>query len=113
MVDRADMRCTKCSKPAGTCQCWTRCPCGWSYETGTACRNPMHAIDEAAEALAGHVAADAIERTRAVYPKQLAHPGFVRSLTEHIKRSARETITTVYVEIDKAKASAGTGSERR
>jgi hypothetical protein len=40
LFDRADMRCTICNAPAGSCACWTRCTCGWSYETGKACRNP-------------------------------------------------------------------------
>ncbi|HEY8066560.1 MAG TPA: hypothetical protein VIF40_17825 [Methylosinus sp.] len=40
LFDRADMRCTICNALAGTCSCWTRCSCGWSYETGKACRNP-------------------------------------------------------------------------
>lgn len=36
------MRCTLCNQPAGTCDCWTLCGCGWSYEKGTSCRNPNH-----------------------------------------------------------------------
>jgi hypothetical protein len=39
LLDRADWRCAKCGAPAGTCGCWTRCACGWRYETGEACRN--------------------------------------------------------------------------
>jgi len=35
-----DMRCTKCNKPRGTCQCWEHCSCGWWTERGTPCRNP-------------------------------------------------------------------------
>lgn len=38
-----DFRCTLCGAPHGTCTCWTRCDCGWSYETeGGKCRNPVH-----------------------------------------------------------------------
>lgn len=39
----AVMRCTVCGAPMGMCDCWTRCPCGWSFEKGTTCRNPAHA----------------------------------------------------------------------
>jgi hypothetical protein len=40
LFDKADMKCTLCDKPMGTCDCWTKCSCGWSYEKGTECRNP-------------------------------------------------------------------------
>ncbi|PWB94632.1 hypothetical protein [Methylosinus sporium] len=40
LFGHADMRCTICGAPAGACSCWTRCACGWTYETGKACRNP-------------------------------------------------------------------------
>lgn len=40
MMDRVDWRCAKCGAPAGTCSCWMKCACGWTYETGKACRNP-------------------------------------------------------------------------
>jgi len=39
MVD-AVMRCVKCDAPMGTCDCWTRCSCGWFAEKGKPCRNP-------------------------------------------------------------------------
>lgn len=38
--------CTKCgSKGVGSCTCWTRCKCGWLYETSigpSGCCNPLH-----------------------------------------------------------------------
>lgn len=34
--------CTKCGAGYGKCGCWTRCACGWSYETGGKCRNTVH-----------------------------------------------------------------------
>lgn len=39
LFDAASMRCTKCGAQAGTCQCWVKCSCGWSYERGEKCRN--------------------------------------------------------------------------
>lgn len=38
--DNSRMRCTLCDAPMGKCDCWTKCSCGWSFEKGTACRNP-------------------------------------------------------------------------
>jgi hypothetical protein len=43
--DSANLRCTICGAKAFTCTCWTRCHCGWWFETklGEAdCRNPVH-----------------------------------------------------------------------
>ena len=40
LFDKADMKCTLCEKPIGTCDYWTQCDCGWSFEKGTQCRNP-------------------------------------------------------------------------
>jgi hypothetical protein len=40
--DTSMLKCTLCGAQAGTCDCWTRCPCGWSFEKNTACRNPKH-----------------------------------------------------------------------
>jgi hypothetical protein len=42
LIDKADLRCTRCNAAMGGCDCWTKCDCGWSFEKGTACRNPMH-----------------------------------------------------------------------
>lgn len=39
----AVMRCTICSAKMGACDCWIDCACGWLYEPGTVCRNPIHA----------------------------------------------------------------------
>ena len=39
----ADMRCTVCQAKAGTCDCWSKCKCGWSFQKGTECGNPVHA----------------------------------------------------------------------
>lgn len=38
----AAMVCLKCGAKMGGCDCWTPCPCGWSYEKGGKCRNPVH-----------------------------------------------------------------------
>lgn len=33
-------RCVLCDAPLGKCTCWQKCKvCGWSHETGKACRN--------------------------------------------------------------------------
>jgi hypothetical protein len=34
--------CTICNAPYGKCNCWTPCSCGWSFEKGTKCGNPIH-----------------------------------------------------------------------
>ena len=46
LIDRAGLGCTICGKPFGTCDCWTSCECGWSFEKGTKCRNPKHEIPD-------------------------------------------------------------------
>lgn len=40
--DTSMLKCTVCGAQAGTCDCWTKCSCGWSFRKGTACRNPVH-----------------------------------------------------------------------
>ncbi|KMS64150.1 hypothetical protein [Sphingobium baderi] len=40
--DRSMLKCTICGSQAGTWDCWAKCRCGWSFEKGTACRNPKH-----------------------------------------------------------------------
>lgn len=49
-VARGDFRCTICGAPAGSCDCWVECSCGWSYRNGQACRNPVHKRVPAPEA---------------------------------------------------------------
>ena len=58
LIDRAAMRCAVCGAPSGTCECWTKCHCGWSYRTGEACRAPVHIC----EAVGGDVAAAVLEK---------------------------------------------------
>lgn len=58
LLDQVKMRCTRCNAPAGSCSCWTKCRCGWLFETGAACRNPRHV----GEAVAGDVAATVLSR---------------------------------------------------
>ena len=38
----SNVRCTKCNALYGKCDCWTHCPCGWMFEKGTKCNNPIH-----------------------------------------------------------------------
>lgn len=40
--DQSMLKCTVCGAQAGTCDCWTKCPCGWSFRKEEACRNPKH-----------------------------------------------------------------------
>lgn len=39
LLDQADWRCTVCGAQAGSCGCWKKCWCGWSYRVGEACGN--------------------------------------------------------------------------
>lgn len=39
------VKCTLCGAGYGKCDCWTKCQCGWLFETGTTCRNPKHGGD--------------------------------------------------------------------
>ena len=39
---KSNIRCTLCNAPYGKCDCWTPCQCGWVYEKGTSCNNPIH-----------------------------------------------------------------------
>jgi hypothetical protein len=41
MIDTSGLRCTVCNLPAGTCDCWAECSCGWSHLKGRPCNNPM------------------------------------------------------------------------
>lgn len=36
------VKCVKCGAGKGECDCWTKCSCGWEYERGGSCRNPVH-----------------------------------------------------------------------
>lgn len=40
MIDGANLKCTVCEAPAGTCDCWRHCSCGWSHRKGQPCNNP-------------------------------------------------------------------------
>jgi pyocin large subunit-like protein len=42
LIDNSDLRCMVCRSPMGTCDCWTKCACGWLFEKDTKCRNPIH-----------------------------------------------------------------------
>jgi hypothetical protein len=44
MLDQMAMICTICRAPKGMCNCWTECTCGWFYEKGGTCRNPVHVV---------------------------------------------------------------------
>ena len=34
------VRCTRCNKKLGECNCWSICNCGWLIEKGFKCGNP-------------------------------------------------------------------------
>ena len=40
LIDATPMCCTLCKEPAGTCQCWEACSCGYHTVRGTPCHNP-------------------------------------------------------------------------
>ena len=40
LLDGVVMHCTICG--ASSCDCWVRCACGWSFEKGEECHNPVH-----------------------------------------------------------------------
>lgn len=42
LLNNVDFKCLKCGEPIGKCDCWQKCACGWSYEKGKKCRNPIH-----------------------------------------------------------------------
>ena len=44
LIDSSNMKCSVCNAPWGACSCWERCPCGWYFRTGEACRGPSHAV---------------------------------------------------------------------
>ena len=46
LMDKVEWECTICGAAAGTCDCWTECRCGLSYEKGGKCRNPIHEAEE-------------------------------------------------------------------
>ncbi|MEN3238927.1 hypothetical protein PUR29_36440 [Methylobacterium ajmalii] len=90
-------RCAICDAPMGGCGCWTRCSCGWNFRTGEACRNPIHAAEQAADerarAVAGTVAADLAR----LYPEPMRHAsgGFRKTLREMIRREVKAALIEV------------------
>lgn len=40
LFSKANMKCTVCGAPAGDCDCWERCSCGWSACKGEPFSNP-------------------------------------------------------------------------
>lgn len=38
----ASVRCHKCHQGINDCECYEKCSCGWSFDKGSRCRNPMH-----------------------------------------------------------------------
>lgn len=40
--DTSMLKCTVCGSQAGTCDCWSKCRCGWSFRKAEACRSPAH-----------------------------------------------------------------------
>ena len=95
MIDQASMRCAKCGAPAGSCGCWTACRCGWHFETGGACHNPAHAVEEAARKLAVDLAVRIDIHMKSLYPEAMraASGGFRRTLLGTIEREAAGLLT--------------------
>ena len=89
-----NMRCTKCDAPWRTCDCWTECRCGWSYPTGTACRNPLHTVEKAAQAMADDVALCVLSAAANAYPEPMKHAsgGFRKTLKAILVREVRDAV---------------------
>ena len=58
LFDRSTMKCTICGAPSGTCDCWERCHCGFSFPKGEECKNPLHAAEAIAAFVRDAVMAD-------------------------------------------------------
>lgn len=41
LIDNS-VKCLKCGAKFGTCDCWSKCDCGWFYEKNGKCNNPIH-----------------------------------------------------------------------
>ena len=90
MIDKACMTCTKCGAKAGTCDCWTECRCGWTYERGGECPGPAHHVERLGE----EVAINVISHMRAMYrePLKAASGGFEKTLRATIIREVRRSL---------------------
>lgn len=95
LIDRA-VRCVVCDAPMGGCGCWTRCSCGWSFRTGEACANPMHAAEQAAGARARAIAGAVVAEMARAYPEPMRHAsgGFRRTL----RRTVEEQVAAALFE---------------
>jgi len=109
LIDRASLKCTICSAPAGTCSCWTKCRCGISYPAGGECRNPDHQLEKVCEELASGLASQVLHEIRHAYPEPMKHAsgGFQKTLKALIKRHAKATLMDVYKAIDDVPQSHG------
>lgn len=87
----------KCNAPAGSCDCWTKCRCGWSYEAGGARSNPAHACEDAAQQAADFIAASVVGRMRDAYPEPMryASGGFAKTLKASITSEARAMVLEI------------------
>lgn len=49
----SSVKCPICGAGYGQCDCWQKCSvCGWSFQKGKACRNPVHGGDGGLEIVA-------------------------------------------------------------
>ena len=46
LFEKVDWKCAICGGPARVCGCWETCDCGWHFEKGEKCRNPIHEAEE-------------------------------------------------------------------
>jgi hypothetical protein len=95
LIDASGLRCTVCGRPRGDgCSCWIECRCGWSYERGGACRNPVHDRERRVEEIARSTAEAIVLEMRGLYPEPMkaASGGFRRTLCELARRKITAAI---------------------
>lgn len=88
LFDKADMRCTRCGAPAGTCNCWVTCACGWTMgRSEKTCGNPVHL-------LVLEIVDNVDQQMKNVYPDQMksASGGFRRTLRTVLERVALKSL---------------------
>ena len=98
LVDQADLRCAVCGTSMRVgCDCHTKCRCGWLARKGEACRNPLHARENAAQEVGRAIAGGVLFRMREAYPEPMKHAsgGFAKTLRANIQREAAEMVLEI------------------
>ncbi len=98
LIDRSGLRCTVCGSPRSVgCGCWTKCRCGWSFRTGSACRNPDHAMEADTAGTAAAVVAKVLREVARRHPEPMraASGGFRRTLKARAVTALASGLCTV------------------